>query len=98
VGTGSERFEAHLIAYQVEFKPSAKKALGTLPKKVQRRIQGVIHTLGSNPLPPVAVKLVGRDGYRIRVSDYRIVYTIHKNVLTVVIVSIGHRREVYRKN
>ena len=65
---------------------------------MQLRIQGVITTLASNPLPPVAKKLVGRDNYRLRVSDYRIVYSIHENILTVKIVSVGHRRDVYRKN
>jgi len=54
--------------------------------------------LASNPVPPVARKLVGRDNYRLRVSDYRIVYSIHENILTVKIVSVGHRREVYRKD
>ena len=65
---------------------------------MQLRIQGAITTLASNPLPPVAKKLSGRDAYRIRVSDYRIVYTIQKDVLTILVIAIGHRREIYRKN
>ena len=85
-----------MIQYQVEFKAEAQKSLARLPKKVQRRIQGVITTLESNPLPPVAKKLTGRDAYRIRVSDYRIIYTVNKNVLTIVVVAIGHRRDIYR--
>ena len=64
---------------------------------MQLRIQGAITVLASNPLPPVAKKLVGRDSYRLRVSDYRIVYSIHENVLTVKIISIGHRREIYKR-
>ena len=64
---------------------------------MQRRIQGVIATLESNPLPPAALKLTGRDAYRIRVSDYRIIYSIHRHVLTIVVVTIGHRREIYEK-
>jgi len=64
---------------------------------MQRRIQGVIATLESNPLPPAAFKLTGRDAYRIRVSDYRIIYSIHENILTIVVVAVGHRREIYRK-
>jgi len=86
-----------LISYQIEFKDSAANSLARLPKKMQRRIQGVIATLESNPLPPAALKLTGRDAYRIRVSDYRIIYSIHENILTIVVVAVGHRREIYRK-
>jgi mRNA interferase RelE/StbE len=85
-----------LIKYEIEFKPSAQKSLEKLPKKIQKRIQGVITVLEINPLPPIAEKLKGRDAYRIRVSDYRIIYSIENNVLLVLVVSVGHRREVYR--
>jgi len=85
-----------LIKYEIEFKPSAQKSFEKLPKKIQKRIQGVISTLETNPLPPVAKKLTGRDAYRIRVSDYRIIYAVDGDVLTIVVVSIGHRREIYR--
>jgi len=85
-----------LIKYEIEFKPSAQKSLEKLPKKIQKRIQGVISTLEINPLPPVAKKLTGRDAYRIRVSDYRIIYSIENNKLLIVVVGIGHRREIYR--
>jgi mRNA interferase RelE/StbE len=98
LGTSTKRFETDLIQYQIIILPTAQKSLSKLPKKMQLRIQGAITTLASNPVPPVARKLVGRDNYRLRVSDYRIVYSIHENILTVKIVSVGHRREVYRKN
>jgi len=86
-----------LIQYQIRILPAAEKSLSKLPKKMQLRIQGAITVLASNPLPPVAKKLVGRDNYRLRVSDYRIVYSIHENILTVKIISIGHRREIYKR-
>ena len=98
MGTSTKRFEADLIKYQIFILPAAEKSLSKLPKKMQLRVQGAITTLASNPLPPVAKKLVGRDNYRLRVSDYRIVYSIHENILTVKIVSVGHRREIYRKD
>ena len=98
MGASAKRFEIDLIQYQILILPAAEKSLAKLPKKMQLRIQGVITTLASNPLPPVAKKLVGRDNYRLRVSDYRIVYSIHENILTVKIVSVGHRRDVYRKS
>jgi mRNA interferase RelE/StbE len=86
-----------LIQYQIRILPAAEKSLSKLPKKMQLRIQGAITVLASNPLPPVAKKLVGRDSYRLRVSDYRIVYSIHENILTVKIISIGHRSEIYKR-
>mgnify|MGYP001146854820 CR=1 FL=1 len=52
--------------------------------------------LAEDPRPPAARKLQGRDGYRVRVGDYRILYTIDDGVLLVVIVTVGHRRDVYR--
>jgi mRNA interferase RelE/StbE len=87
-----------LIHYQIIILPAAQKSLSKLPKKLQLRIQGAITTLATNPIPPVSRKLVGRDTYRLRVSDYRIVYSIHENILTIKVVSVGHRREVYRKS
>jgi mRNA interferase RelE/StbE len=97
LGTSAKRFETDLIQYQIRILPAAEKSLSKLPKKMQLRIQGAITVLASNPLPPVAKKLVGRDNYRLRVSDYRIVYSIHENILTVKIISIGHRSEIYRR-
>jgi mRNA interferase RelE/StbE len=97
LGTSAKRFEIDLIQYQIRILPAAEKSLSKLPKKMQLRIQGAITVLASNPLPPVAKKLVGRDSYRLRVSDYRIVYSIHENILTVKIISIGHRREIYKR-
>jgi mRNA interferase RelE/StbE len=97
LGTGAKRFEIDLIQYQIRILPAAEKSLSKLPKKMQLRIQGAITVLASNPLPPVAKKLVGRDSYRFRVSDYRIVYSIHENILTVKIISIGHRSEIYKR-
>jgi mRNA interferase RelE/StbE len=94
--TGSKGSPTHLIKYEIEFKESAKKSLQKFPKKIQKRIQGVITVLETNPLPPIAEKLKGRDAYRIRVSDYRIIYSIENNKLLIVVVAIGHRREIYR--
>ena len=67
-----------------------------IPKPDQLRIVGVIDLLGDNPLPPKALKLRGREGYRIRVGDYRILYTFDGKVMAVLIIKIGHRKDVYR--
>ena len=87
-----------MIKYEIVFSSQAEKSMNALPEKLQARIHGAIATLEGNPIPPVARKLVGRNTYRLRVSDYRIIYSIHNNILTIEIVSVGRRREVYKKS
>ena len=87
-----------MIKYEIVFSSQAEKSMKALPEKLQARIHGAIATLEGNPIPPVARKLVGRNTYRLRVSDYRIIYSIHNNILTIEIVSVGHRREIYKKS
>ena len=82
--------------YTIEISAHAAKYLVGIPKPEQLRIVGVIDLLGDNPLPPKALKLRGREGYRIRVGDYRILYTFDGKVMTVLIIKIGHRKDVYR--
>jgi mRNA interferase RelE/StbE len=72
--------------------------LRNLDRKVRPRIDGAIALLAEDPRPPASRPLRGRDGYRVRVGDYRIIYTIHDDVLLVVVVTLGHRREVYRSS
>lgn len=69
--------------------------LGGSIRRSRRRIQGAIALLAEDPRPPAARKLQGRDGLRVRVVDYRIIYTVEDDVLLVVVVTLGHRREVY---
>lgn len=84
-------------AYRVEFKPSAAKAVRKLDSDVQRRIIARAEALADDPRPPGAEKLEGmRDLYRIRVGDYRVIYQIADKVLLVLVVRVGHRRDVYR--
>jgi len=59
------------------------------------RIQGAIALLAGDPWPPASRQLKGRPGRRVRVGDYRIIYTIHNEVLRIVVVTVGHRRDVY---
>jgi mRNA interferase RelE/StbE len=58
-------------------------------------VQGVIGLLADDPRPPASRPLRGRPGYRVRVGDYRIIYTIADDVLLIVVVALGHRRDVY---
>ncbi len=85
------------MAYEVRFKPSAAKELAKLPKAVQRRIAPVIEGLSGHARPPGAERLAGEDAWRIRVGDYRLVYSIEGRVLVILVLHIGNGREVYRR-
>jgi mRNA interferase RelE/StbE len=83
--------------YRVFIKPSAKKELVAIPsKKDRQRIVRRIQSLAEDPLPPGCQKLSGYDRYRLRQGRYRIVYAIRDEELVVLVIRIGHRREVYR--
>ncbi|WP_241983467.1 type II toxin-antitoxin system RelE family toxin [Cryobacterium tagatosivorans] len=83
--------------YVVELSPAAARSLRKLDRQVQRRILGVLLLLRETPRPPAAKSLVGHPLYlRVRTGDYRIVYTIQGQKLLVLVLALGHRREVYR--
>ena len=82
--------------YSVRIKASAEKELEDLPRKDRLRIIERILKLSDNPRPPGSEKLTGADRYRIRQGDYRILYEIYESEIIVVVVKVGHRREVYR--
>lgn len=85
------------MRYSLEFTTSALRELRGLDRKVQRRISTEITELCETPFPPGAKKLRGQpDHFRIRVGDYRIIYRVDGHRVVVVIVRLGHRREVYR--
>lgn len=83
------------MTYRVDVRPAAVRALRTVDHQDRPRIQAAIALLAQDPRPPGARALRGRDGYRVRVGDYRILYTVDDGVLVVVVVTLGHRREVY---
>ncbi|HUY06342.1 MAG TPA: type II toxin-antitoxin system RelE/ParE family toxin [Acidimicrobiales bacterium] len=83
-------------AYRIEFRPAALRELRKIDRSMQPRIQGAIALLVQDPRPPASRPLRGRDGYRLRVGDDRIIYTIDNGVLVIVVVTIGHRRGVYQ--
>jgi mRNA interferase RelE/StbE len=86
------------MAYEIVVQPSAARELRKLPREMRKRIGRKIDELASEPRPPDAKVLQGNEGFlRVRVGDYRIVYTIREKTLIVLIVRIGHRREIYRK-
>ncbi len=86
-----------MATYRIEWKTSAVKELKKIDRTIISRIIDAVDELGTEPLPSGVRKLQGSDhSYRIRVGDYRIVYEIKKDVLTVLIVKIRHRKDVYR--
>lgn len=85
-----------MSTYRVEVRPAAARALRKLDPTVARRIQGAIVLLARDPRPPAARQLHGRPGLRVRVGDYRIIYTIADYVLLVVVVTIDHRSDIYK--
>ena len=82
--------------YRVVLPKSVEKQLRKLASDVQSRILSRLAALESNPRPPDVKKLKGRDAWRIRIGDYRVIYEIHDRVLQVIVISIGHRGDVYR--
>ena len=85
-----------MTLFSIEISTSARKSIKKLSQKDQVLVFTVLETLKSNPTPPKSLKLRGRDGYRIRVGDLRIIYTVQRGKLIVLILDIGHRREIYR--
>ena len=80
--------------YRIELRPAALRALRKVDPQMRERIQGAIALLASDPRPPASRQLRGRPGRRVRVGDYRIIYTIQDDLLLIVVVTLGHRREV----
>jgi mRNA interferase RelE/StbE len=84
--------------YEIDFAASAAKAFIKLDRPTQLRLARHIDLLSQQPRPHGARKLQGElDLYRIRVGDYRIIYSLHDRRLIVLVVAIGHRREVYKR-
>ena len=85
------------MTYRIELRPAAIRALRKLDPQDRPRLQAAIALLAQDPRPPNARPLKGRDGFRVRVGDYRILYTVADDVLLVVVVTLGHRRDVYER-
>jgi len=86
------------LKYRIEFKRSAAKALKKIPKSDQKRVAERIDSLSEKLPDPATTKMKGDNPFhRIRVGDYRIIYEIHGDILLIVVLKIGHRKEVYRR-
>ncbi len=85
-----------MASYSVLLKRSAAKELEALPLKDRRGVAARLGALVEDPRPPGVETISGQDKYRIRQGDYRVLYTIDDPALTVTVVRIGHRGDVYR--
>ena len=83
--------------FSVELKSSARKSLEKLEVKDRLRVYAAIVLLSENPRPPLSVRIKGSKFLRVRVGDYRILYSINTGRLVILIIDIGHRREIYRE-
>jgi mRNA interferase RelE/StbE len=85
------------MTYRIEFRPAAMRELAKLETSTRRRIAAALESLATSPRPPGVEKLKGHDHrYRVRCGDYRIIYEIEDRVLIILVLRIGHRRQVYR--
>jgi len=87
------------MPYRIVILPRAHRELAKLPHPAAERIARAIDALGHQPRPPGVRKLAGDDDlWRVRVGEYRVIYQIQDAVLLVLVVRIGHRRDIYKRN
>jgi len=85
------------LSYRIEIKRSAAKALKKIPKANRKRIVDKIDSLAESPPNPDTTKMKGNDPFhKVRLGDYRIVYEIQEDVLVILVIKIGHRKDIYR--
>ena len=84
------------MSYEIILPKSVRKNLDRLSDEIAERIMDALEGLKSQPRPPGCKKLGGENAWRVRVGDYRVIYETHDRVLQVLVVAVGHRREVYR--
>ncbi len=82
--------------HRVILPKSVQKQLDRLPAEVVERILARLAALESNPRPNDVKKLNGRTGWRVRLGDYRVIYEIRDRELQILVITVGHRREIYR--
>lgn len=86
------------MTYEVSLAPAAARQLRKFDPPVRRRIQAIIELLATDPRPPSATRLVGGAGeWRVRSGGYRIIYQIEDDRLLVLVLNVGHRREIYQR-
>ena len=85
------------MPYEIHILKSAQRSLAKIAPREQARIIRAVRALAKEPRPKGAVKLSGREAWRIRVGDHRIIYEIHDKALTVTVIALGPRATIYRQ-
>jgi mRNA interferase RelE/StbE len=85
-----------MAGYKIYFKKSVEKDFNGIPKKDLKRILNRIELLAEDPRPPECEKMSGQQRYRLRQGRYRILYSIQEDELTIWVVKVGHRKDIYR--
>jgi mRNA interferase RelE/StbE len=86
------------VTFRIKFTKSAAKALEAIPRKDQKKVARKIESLAANLPSPARTKMKGNNPFhRVRVGDYRIIYEIQNEILLILILKIGHRKDVYRR-
>ena len=85
-----------MAGYRIFFKKSVQKDLSAIPKKDLKKVLTRIQSLADDPRPTGCEKLTGQERYRLRQGRYRILYSIQDDELSIWIVKVGHRKDVYR--
>jgi mRNA interferase RelE/StbE len=83
------------VAYQVSLKRRVIKALQDVNEPYYSHIRKAIYSLADNPRPHGYKKLKGREAYRIRVAEYRIIYAVFDEILSIEVIDLGHRKDIY---
>lgn len=87
-----------MVSYRIEWKESARKEIKKIGRKTISKIIRNIEALAENPCPIGSRKLHGTEHtYRLRIGVYRIIYSVYSDILTIEIIKIGHRKDVYRR-
>lgn len=86
------------MTYRIEVSPAALRQLRRLDPAARRRVQAAIELLAEQPRPSGAKKLTGGEvEWHVRTGDYRIIYEIHDQVILLLVVAVGHRRDIYNR-
>ena len=85
-----------MASYKIDFKPSVKQDMKSIPRREALTILDAIRNLSDNPFPPQSKRLTGREGWRLRVGRYRVKYTVSAGEITLFVVKIARRKKIYR--
>ena len=83
------------VKYEIEIEKSALKVLQKIPTSDRNKIINSIEGLAFDPRPHGAKKLSGRDGWRIRIGNYRVIYEIEDHICYILVLDVGHRKDIY---